>query len=71
MGNLEGAVEDRREFVGALDLDTPLDQWLGHRHQVVAEQGLPKPGAGVLLAGGDDHRGVRLPGVVEHAEGVA
>ena len=69
--DLEGPVEDRRELVGAFDLDAPLDQRFGHCHQVVSEQGFAESGPGVLLPGGDDHRRVRLPGVVEHAEGVA
>ena len=43
MRDLEGPVEDRRELVGALDLDAPLDQGLGHCHQVVSEQGLAEP----------------------------
>ncbi len=69
--DLEGSVQHWRELVRVFDLNAPLDQRRGHRHEVVAEQGFAQPGACVLLAGRDHHRGVGLPCVVEHAEAVA
>ena len=53
-GDLERAVHDQRELVGALDLHAPLGERRGHRHQVVAEHRPAQPQARVLLSGGDD-----------------
>jgi len=70
-GDLERAAHDQCELVGALDLDAPLGERRGHRHQVVPEHGAPQAQAGILLARGHHERRAGLEGVVEHAEGVA
>ena len=70
-GDLQRAVQDQRELVGALDLHAPLGQGRGHRHQIVTEHRPAQPQARILLAGGHHERRARLQRVVEHAERVA
>ena len=71
VGDLEGALQDRPQLVGALDLDAPFGDGRRHRREVVAQHGIAQPHPRVLLAGGHDHRRVVLERAVDHADGVA
>ena len=70
-GDLQRAVHDQRELVGALDLHAPLGERRGHGHQVVAEHRPPQPQPGVLLPRRHHEGGARLERVVEHPERIA
>ena len=68
VGDLEGALQDRPELVGALDLHAPLGDRRGHRRKIVAEHGIAQPEARVLLARRHHHRRVVLERAVDHAD---
>ena len=71
VGDLEGALQDRAELVGALDLHAPLGDGRRDRREVVAEHGIAQPHARVLLARRHHHRRVVLERAVDHADRVA
>ena len=54
-----------------LGLNAPFGHRRRHRDQVVAEDRIAQPEAGVLLPGGDDHRGIGPQRAEHHADGVA
>ena len=68
VGDLEGALQDRAELVGALDLHAPLGDRRGHRREVVAQHGIAQPDARVLLARRHHHGRVVLERAVDHAD---
>ena len=68
--DLERAVEKLRQLAGRLRLHAPLRDRGGHRDEVVPQDGLAEPEAGVLLPGGHHERGPPLPGVVDRAHAV-
>ena len=70
-GDLEGAAQDGRDLVGALDLHAPFGDGGGHRNEIVAEQRMRQPHAGVLLARGHHNRRIGLQRAVERADAVA
>ena len=69
--DLEGAVEDQGQLVGALGLHRPLGERRRHRHQIVAEHGLAQAQASVLLPRRHQQGRIALPRVVDRAESVA
>ena len=71
VGDLEGALQDRAELVGALDLHAPLGDRRRHRREIVAEHGIAQPDARVLLARRHHHGRVVLERAVDHADAVA
>ena len=71
VGDLEGALEDRAQLVGALDLHAPLGNGRGDRCKVMAEDGIAQAHARVLLAGRHDHRRVVLERAVDRTDRIA
>ena len=69
--DLEGAVEDERQLVGAVGLHRPLGERCRHRHQVMPEHRLSQAQTTVLLPGRHQQRRVTLPGVVDRTEPIA
>ena len=69
--DLEGAAQDRRDLVGALDLHAPLGHGRCHRDEIMAEHRIREPHPRVLLARGHDHRRIGLERAVERADAVA
>ena len=68
---LHRAVHVARQVLDAMHLGRPFDERPRQRRQVGGQHRLGDDIFEVLLAGGDQHRRVRLHGVVEHAHGVA
>ena len=60
-----------RQIFGAMHLGGPFDERPRQGRQVGGQHRLGDEVFVVLLAGGDQHRRVRLHGVVEHAHGIA
>ena len=68
---LHGAMHVARQILDAMHLGGPFDERPRQRRQVRRQDRLGDDVFEVLLAGGDEHRRVRLHRVVEHAHGVA
>ena len=71
VGDLEGALQDRAQLIGRLDLHAPLGDGGGDGREIVAEHGIAQAEPRILLARGHDHRRVVLERAVDHADGIA